>query len=403
MIRGEDSELGDARKQMDRTLSRLQEATQLATLANTEDNLAKTDDLNKMMTELKQNEENQHAVLLKHVEMFTESYAMEQDMRDEQRAMYKFIRAHSDRHVRNNASSTAAPAPPSGSARIRSYLELGVDPQYVYNELKESILPDTGRWLFGDEPHPLWEAWLSRTGPQILIIEGDGGVGKSCLTAAVYDHLVQLIDPEEPTSVVRFHFRESTNGLDLQSSLYFGSYQVENAIKWMIVQMAEHDTKICQQINTEISREDSELDLTDWRSNWSLLVTPLFKTERQLQIVLDGLDELLQDRMGLDLIKFFQFVQTQDTNLKIFCTIRPPFLEMLKLKNVDYSTIRVEKSHQLRHMKALIWKYFESNPNLRKFSSTTKQNISKLLEDHSPSKSNLYLSHIVQLQLITQY
>lgn len=401
MIRGEDSELGDARKQMDRTLSRLQEATQLATLANTEDNLAKTDDLNKMMTELKQNEEDQHAVLLKHVEMFTESYAMEQDMRDEQRAMYRFIRAHSDGQARNNASSTAAPVPPSGSARIRSYLDLGVDPQYVYNELKESILPDTGRWLFGDEPHPLWEAWLSRTGPQILIIEGDGGVGKSCLAAAVYDHLVQQIDLEEPTSVVRFHFRESTNGLDLQSSLYFGSYQLENAIKWMIVQMAEHDPEICQQVNSEISREDSDLDITDWRSNWSLLVTPLFKTERRLQIVLDGLDELLQDRMGLDLIKFFQFLQTQDIKLKIFCTTRPSFLEMLKLENVDYSSMRIEKSHQLRHMTALIWKHFESDRNLRKFSSTTKQNMSKLLEDHSPSKQSLSFSRFLQLQFPT--
>jgi len=210
------------------------------------------------------------------------------------------------------------------------------------------------------------------------------------LAVAIYDHLCQRAAQhlEGPTCVAHFYFQEAAHALNRDDHVN-GMNRIENAINSIVVQIAEFDQALCQEINAEMSREDSELDLNDWKATWSLLVKPLFKGEgkRRLQIVLDGFDELLTHGIGDDVEEFLVSLKEEtDCRLQILCTARTELVTDWREEGIQYPTISIEKKHQMRDMSALIWKHLDSDQNLRRFGTIMKQKIAKVLEKYSPGK-----------------
>ena len=147
MIKGEDSDLGGARKSMDTSLSRLQSATEYAILGNTEEN-------NRMTVELQQNQELQTEMIENQTKMLEEvlehQQSVKNDLKNIQKLLVMFDQQHRDDQPKK-ASKAATKNKPATSHRIRSYFDDTINPSHEYHNVKERLLPDTCQWLFEQE------------------------------------------------------------------------------------------------------------------------------------------------------------------------------------------------------------------------------------------------------------
>ena len=71
----------------------------------------------------------------------------------------------------------------------------------VLANLEHSRVEGTGTWLFQDET---WLAWVNDTpdSPRLLLIESEPGMGKTYLSAAIYQQLRSLQDPDRDAARV---------------------------------------------------------------------------------------------------------------------------------------------------------------------------------------------------------
>ncbi|KAI1626267.1 hypothetical protein EDD37DRAFT_607841 [Exophiala viscosa] len=329
MIKGADSELGDARKKMDTTLSRLQAATEYAILGNTEE-------LQRMNSDLQQNQDMQTQMMEDQTRMLESVLESQETVRNDLVNIQKLLMVFQERRQDDTRESTMNK--PATSSRVRSYLPDAIDPIHEYGNIVYSFIPGTCTWLF-DEPE--WEAWNGRTS-RILAVEGPPGAGKSHLAACAYDHLVELARSDPNTCVTHFYFREGVSDLNF----------FHHAINWTIIQLAEQNTSLCDRINAELEREDiDDWNPLDWRQMWDQLVRPWFSgaSPARLQIVWDGLDELEET--------------AQDELLQCF------------------SLIQGSTDLNLADMKTLIWNHLNNDAGLRKFSRYTKERVSNTFEE----------------------
>lgn len=146
MVKGEDSDLGGARKSMDTSLSRLQSATEYAILSNTEEG-------NRMAVELQQNQELQTEMINNQTKMLEavleHQESVKSDLKNIQKLLAMFDQQHRDEQPKK-ASKAASKNKPATSHRIRSFFDDTSNPAHEYRNVKERLLPDTCQWLFAE-------------------------------------------------------------------------------------------------------------------------------------------------------------------------------------------------------------------------------------------------------------
>lgn len=386
LFKGGDDELAGARKNMDTSMSNLQDATEKAILGNTVDLKHSSGEtralLEQMELELQANSEDSKR-------MMEEQFSMLKEITEKQNTIYsdvkKLLEFEMDRRrneslPKQSGSKSSGNAKPPTSNSVRNGLGYTTDPDNEYQSLRNTLIPETGKWIFEE---PEWKAWAEQgegddVSP-ILAVVGRRGTGKSHLAASIYERLKK--DASENTCVVHFYFREDTKDLD-----YFC-----NAVNWAVVQIAEHNATLCDRINREMTREALEWSSDDWDDVWSNFVKPLFsKTSKyQLKIVFDGIDELPGPVQRDELLECLKSIRDMNvgkqSNISVVCTIRKfrsvenEFLT--KLEDIGITSINMTKEKQGPDTKALIWARLNSDSGLKKFDPYIKQRIADKIEE----------------------
>ncbi|EKG11466.1 hypothetical protein MPH_11481 [Macrophomina phaseolina MS6] len=380
MVRGEDGDLASARKKMDTRLSRLQSATEYAILGNTEK-------LQVMSAELKQNDEMQTQMLEEQTKLLEAVLETQDSVRNDLKDIRKLLSVFEERRreepgkQKNNKSGK-----PPTSDRVRGFFYDTIDPAHEYRNIKDTFIPDMSTWIFEEEA---WNDWLAqeneKSASKLLCISGPPGAGKSHLAVSAHDRLVQLADRGGDASdcVVQFYFRETND--DTCYFLY--------AIHWITIQIAEQNARLCEKINIELAREDTELDVDDWQDVWNKLVKPLFSgtSGARLQIVFDGLDELAPDEHAVA-YQFLELIKEPELNITVLCTTRPALVS--KLEGLGSKTVQITKEKQLSDLKTLIWHHLNNDAGLKRLSRYMKQRISSRLEEKGDCL--LYAEHMLK-------
>lgn len=371
---------------MDKAMSNLQDATEKAILGNTVDlkhsSVETRSLLQQMELELQENSETSKRIL-------EEQFSMLKEITEKQNTIYsdvkKLLEFEMDRRRNDSLPKQSGPKssgtlkPPTSNS-VRIALGYSTDPDKEYQELHNSLIQETGKWIFEE---PEWKAWAEQgeghgVSP-ILAVSGPRGTGKSHLAASIYDRLKK--DATETTCVVQFYFREDTKDLD----------EFYNAINWAAVQIAEQNGALCDRINKDMAQEDLEWYSDDWEDVWGNFVRPLFPrtSKYQLKIVFDGIDELparVQRDELLRCLKNIRDIGTgKESNISVVCTLRDARSgenDLLpRLEEIGVTSISVTKKKQGPDTKALIWARLNSDSGLKKFDPYIKQRIASKIEE----------------------
>ncbi|OAG11175.1 uncharacterized protein CC84DRAFT_1106454, partial [Paraphaeosphaeria sporulosa] len=388
MIRGEDSELAGARKKMDTRISRLQSATEYAILGNTEK-------LQTMSAELKENEEMQTRMLEEQSKMLTTVIESQENVRNDLKDIRKLLSVFQEQRKEEShgGKQKSAMGKPPTSSRVRSFFWDLIDPEHEHRNLKETLIPEMSTWIFGEEE---WTYWLAqdkkKETSKLLYIAGAPGTGKSHLALTAHERLVQLAeqDPARHTCVVHFYFRETRNET---RCFYY-------AVNWLVIQMAERNAHLCEKINVELSREDKDIDVDDWKDIWKKVIAPLFESSSpfRLQIVFDGLDELAPDGVQRPAgLEFLKTIAESELNISVLCTTRsnsPTSTFPKEMDDLGSKSIEVTKEKQMPDYKTLIWHHLDNDTELKKLSQYMRQRVSSTLEEKADCL--LYAEHVLR-------
>ncbi|KAJ5013367.1 hypothetical protein K4K57_002868 [Colletotrichum sp. SAR 10_99] len=208
-------QLGRARKKMDLRIRRLQEATELAILGNTE--------------EIQKNDSRAAKE-----PAFPHGNARGADAGHERRP------GHDREHpgeLKGKPSAAEYSKHPSVKG-IRKTLVNVEGEDHEYHMLQETTVPDTCAWLFRE---PEWKRWLNQQDPPdtVLAITGSPGTGKSHLVFSVYQAQRSekaAKDASRRTCVAQFFFREQNESLS----------SFTNGVISVIDQVAEQIPELCE-------------------------------------------------------------------------------------------------------------------------------------------------------------
>ncbi|SPJ78834.1 uncharacterized protein FTOL_07225 [Fusarium torulosum] len=372
LFKGDDGELGGARAGLNQRLEHLQQATEFAILGNTEETLA-------MASQLDENQKS-HTEMLERVGHTIDT--IHENTESIRGDIAKLLTLFDAQKKERSTEKPQANKPPSANSVRNSMPEI-FDDKHEYQTLKETLLPDSCGWVFSE---PEWEEWLKMpdgTRP-ILAITADPGTGKSHIAAAIHDKLSSKAkeDDSQHACVSHFYFREQ-----VEAFAYFLC-----GVITIINQVAETNFTACEKFNTQIGRDDIDIDTTKWQDLVTHLLGSVFGQESKfhLFIVLDGLDEIV------DWEEFEEFVSKffMDKKLKIslVVTSRPDRLDDLP---PDTNLIRIQatKKKQSQDLRALVWNNIKSLDHLKGFSRYVKQRVADKIEEISPNM--LYAEHLL--------
>ncbi|KAK5992087.1 hypothetical protein PT974_05485 [Cladobotryum mycophilum] len=378
LLVGEDSDLGGARKKMDKKLARLQNATEFAILGNSEE-------LKKMNGELAVNQESHMRMLEAQKEVMD---SIHQDTESIRNDMAKLLKAFNDQNVKREQQhkgklSTQDSSKPASANRIRNSLPTIEGEGHEYRILKETLVSDTCSWLFSE---PLWETWIKQddvTVRPLLALIGEPGTGKSHLAATVADRLHEIVkeDASQRTCIAHFYFRGQYK--DLRTVL--------GALIAIINQVAEQSAPLCERINAEMTRDEVTWNAYEWKDLITKILGPAFQetSPNRLFLVLDGLDESFEQA---GLLELFKIIADQKLRISIVVTTRPELLTSLSAQQ-EVSSIQITKEKQMPDFKSLAWNRMNNLGHLRKFSRYVQQRIAEKVEEVSPTL--LYAEHLL--------
>ncbi|KAI9151987.1 Short-chain dehydrogenase/reductase sthC [Paramyrothecium foliicola] len=373
LLQGEDSDLAGARKDMDKNLSRLQNATEFAILGNTEET-------KKMAAELRRN--SQH-----HTEMLEEQRevigSIQSDTASLRSDMAKLLKVVSEQRAeqRGKSPTLVANKPPS-SNRIRNSLPTVEGEKYEFQILKETMMPDSCTWIL---TQPEWQTWTKQKEDikSILTVSGSSGTGKSHIAASIYHKLLEeaLSDSSQRTCAAHFYFREQQAYL---STFLYGLVTIIN-------QISEQSAPLCERLNAEMFRDEIMYDPWSWKDLLHKILGPIFtsSSKNRLLLVLDGLDEMAD---GGSFFEFAQYVLEKKLSISIVVTCRSDYVPKFP-ENLSISVLEVTKTKQLQDLKALIWHRMKQLDNLQLFDRYVQQRIAVKVEEGAPNL--LYAEHLL--------
>ncbi|KAK2778817.1 hypothetical protein CKAH01_11591 [Colletotrichum kahawae] len=389
LFQGDDSELGEARANMNKRLGNLQQATEFAILGNSEETL-------KMTTQLDENQRSHTEMLERFGNTMDSIHENTENIKDDVAKLLKLfggqtknIQANSDLTDIASSGEGVQNAKESGgktlSAKAIRYFmpRIGNNIEEESQALRETLLPDFCNWVFSE---PSWNDWLAMKDGErpVLAIAGQPGIGKSHLAVALYDKLEERAREDESghTCVVHFYFREED---DVFCTFLSGIISV-------IIQIAETNNAACEKLKTQLARDDINLNARLWQHLAEYLLKPLFEQNSKfnLFVVLDGLDEIRDWNAFKDFLS--KFVIEERLRMSLVVTSRP---ERLKDFPTDIQLLQIEatKEKQRHGFKVLIWHRINSLGCLKKFCRYVKQRVAVAVEETSPNM--LYAEHML--------
>lgn len=371
MIEGEDSDLGGARKKMDKDLARLQNATEFAILGNSEE-------LKKMSAELQINQTAHTQMLEEQKEVM---FNISQDTGSIRSDVAKLLKAFTEqnaKHDHKGKPSNQDAGKPASANQVRNRMPDIEGEGHEYQVLKETLIPDTCTWIFSQ---PEWEAWIKQDEDTtalkpLLALSGLPGTGKSHLAASVYDRLYSIAkeDTTQRICVTQFYYREQQKDLS-----WFKSGLINT-----ITQVVDQSVPLCERINAEMVRDEVSYNVFVWRDLLLKILGPAFSKDspNRLFLLFDGLDEMFDFS---EFLEFVRIAREERFRMTIVVTTRPELLQQLTEKS-EVSTIEVTKEKQLQDFKTLVWHRINDLRCLKKFSRYVQQRIAERVEEVSPSK-----------------
>ncbi|EHK16301.1 uncharacterized protein TRIVIDRAFT_112373, partial [Trichoderma virens Gv29-8] len=379
LIGGEDSDLGGARKKMDKDLTRLQNATEFAILGNSEE-------LKKMNAELQNNQVAHTRMLEEQKEIM---FSISQDTGSIRSDVAKLLKAFTEqnaKHDHKGKPSTQDAGKPASANRVRNRMPDVEGDGHEYTILKETLIPDTCTWVFSQQE---WEDWIKQDEDvtvlkPVLALTGQPGTGKSHLAASMHDKLSTFArdDSTQRTCVAHFYFREQHKDLNLFRS----------GVITTINQVVEQSVPLCERINAEMVRDEVFYNVFEWKDLLLKILGPAFSKDspNRLFVLFDGLDELLDFPQFLEFVKL---VREEKFRISIVVTSRPDLLQKLS-EQAEVDTIEVTKEKQLQDFKTLIWHRINDLSYLKKFTRYVQQRIAEKVEEASPNL--LYAEHMLK-------
>lgn len=326
-FQGQDAELASSRKNMDTALDRFQSATQLTTLANSEDML-------RMQAELQTNLESQRRIAANQQVMLETALVGQSNVQggiDEIKRSLALLaslerdRREDARQARENQAKVVHNKPMQkkpASNRIRSVIPDMPDLEREAQLVSESIVKGTCKWIFDK---PAWQEWSQPTNglsaSPLLLLVGEMGTGKSHVAVSVYNYLCQQSqqDTHGNMCVTYFSFREGVED----------RYLFLDALICAVLQINDQSVALRGQLEAELNQDDH-----DWPENcanyWRDLIAKLFDKDSKytLYMILDGLDELQGaneqgDGRELKALSMrIKMIKKQGLRIKIFATAR---------------------------------------------------------------------------------
>ncbi|PMD45652.1 hypothetical protein L207DRAFT_258385 [Hyaloscypha variabilis F] len=151
-----------------------------------------------------------------------------------------------------------------------------VDPSKFYGYCAKRVQPGTGNWLLEDRS---FENWKSKRN-SFFWFQGKAGVGKSCLSAIVIDHLKELFKTDPYTAVAYFYIRYDTEE----------THSPSNLLKSLILQLYARRPDTPQPL--EILRQYSDSGyLTPTMKELREALHSLSQDFERTYIIIDGVDE----------------------------------------------------------------------------------------------------------------
>ncbi|KAL7802262.1 hypothetical protein V8C44DRAFT_345495 [Trichoderma aethiopicum] len=379
LIEGEDSDLGGARKKMDKDLARLQNATEFAILGNSEE-------LKKMSAELQVNQTAHTQMLEEQKEVM---FNISQDTGSIRSDVAKLLKAFTEqnaKHDHKGKPSNQDAGKPASANQVRNRMPDIEGEGHEYQVLKETLIPDTCTWVFSQSE---WEAWIKQDEDTtslkpLLALSGLPGTGKSHLAASVYDRLYSIAkeDTTQRTCVTQFYYREQQKDLS-----WFKSGLINT-----ITQVVDQSVPLCERINAEMVRDEVSYNVFVWRDLLLKILGPAFSkgSPNRLFLLFDGLDEMFDFS---EFLEFVRIAREERFRMTIVVTTRPELLQQLTEK-FEVSTIEVTKEKQLQDLKTLVWHRINDLRCLKKFSRYVQQRIAERVEEVSPNL--LYAEHTLE-------
>lgn len=383
-FRGEDDDLAGSRKGMDKSLVRLQSATEFAILANTENIAEGQKTLQSMQDELKQNQATQLELAESQQLMLQTMLEQQSDVRDEIGDIKKLVLAlqRTEPSIRSAQSQIRTK---SATNAVRSIIGEIPENDLQLRMLQDTHIPGTCKWIFEE---PLWKSWHTNTDAAtdrpLLLIRGPEGTGKSHLALSIYDYISREIekDPGSFSCVVYFFAQDGIASLKTFQSV------VNN----MVLQISEQNTFLRDQLNSRLSRDGDRMKHENYLKE---LIFPLFDAtnKHDLYIIIDAVDAL---ETNVDRDAVFDLAETikrQKARIKVVATTRSHIKPSPKHEHeqghleltVTSSEINVTKEKILPDLKLILQNRLESTDSayrgIRYLSTNTKQTIINILPE----------------------
>lgn len=372
---------------MDTSLARLQSATELAILDNTENMLDQQAEmstaLSKMRRELDRNGEMQEQIAASQI-------AATEKISDDVQTMMKDIKKllSLQQEVKAVKSQDKIESDELSGNVVRHFYGLVLksktkpfpDMLAVLANLEKSQVEGTGSWLF---EHPDWIVWadFSETSPCLLRLEGRPGMGKTYLSLSIYQHLYELRNAEQEVCVAYF----SCHRPDEQRR------HATDLLRNCAIQIADQSPVIRQKLESMWRKfqihEGIRVDDIIWTEDNEIFVFDNFRENsgNQLFVVIDGIDEFHYE----EIVRFNNLIRKVDREkLQIKFVVTSDAID-----TIPSQCIRIAKQQILPDLRKIVWERINSEDSayegLRKLSKHYKQKLARNIEHNANGKVSL--------------
>ncbi|CAG7957071.1 unnamed protein product [Penicillium nalgiovense] len=245
-----------------------------------------------------------------------------------------------------------------------------------YNEIRNSVVPGTGRWLLEHEAFQSWVADLASS--PILGVEGADITGKSYLTSSVVRHLQK----EMPTITPDFRHLVAYVFLDREKP----GQGFDHTAKSLIWQFSKKDEPYMKSAS-RVSQTATTLDPDEIIPKLLLGNTEVERMDAVFYLVIDG----LSDNMDNALLKFLRLAsEPTKKKIRIFLTGTQAAFAQAKRNGVAYRSIPISgnNSNDVQKFIEARMDKFDTLSDTERFGVAERRN--KIREDLSEAAAGDY-------------
>lgn len=395
-----DPKLKGAYETLHKHLQRLEQATMMATLAQT---IETSRDVKALGSGLDQRFEQTNFLVIE-TKGFArdaalnsqETLAAVRDMGNNSEALKEFLQSNFttlNKRLREREGAGKAATKDglvdSGARKSTALNEVRQRLQNCHNvnwegslkESRRSYAPGTFEWLSSEEGFSaIVEAKI-----RLYWIAGEAGMGKSTLTGHIIDTLRRELNYEPTASIAYYYFKESVRWGNNYTALLCAC----------AVQVAEQDTRYREDILADLQRQREWADTTTFNDgdNGKLEEVLLFskfhnKSDRRLVVVLDGIEEL-DEYEKRHVRRLVSKIEQFGVRIQMIITSTPTGL-FLEAPDAKHSRLDLDKERIFKDIRLIVSYQIKSFSRLRKLSPKLRQRIAFKLRQKSDSQYPYY-------------